>query len=199
MHEDFTREEKVQGSSDRSFGLVMAGFFAIVALLPLRHAPLSSIRWWALAVAAVFLVLALLWSAPLRPGQPALAEARVAALQGRQSGRHVRALLGGIVPIGLLMRLFGKDPLNLRFDPAATSYWIPREPPGPAPESMKNQFWPSDGEVRSMMAISARFWLFLRVRKKYWLLPIAHHDADLRRADRAGAGLRGRSVHLHAF
>ena len=67
MHEDFTREEKVQGSSDRSFGLVMAGFFAIVALLPLRHAPLSSIRWWALAVAAVFLVLALLWSAPLRP------------------------------------------------------------------------------------------------------------------------------------
>ena len=67
MHEDFTREETVQGSSDRSFGLVMAGFFAIVALLPLRHAPLSSIRWWALAIAVAFLALALLWTAPLHP------------------------------------------------------------------------------------------------------------------------------------
>ena len=62
MHEDFTREEKVQGSSDRSFGLVMAAFFGIVALLPLLHAPVTSIRWWALAVAAVFLALALLWT-----------------------------------------------------------------------------------------------------------------------------------------
>jgi hypothetical protein len=45
-----------------------------------------------------------------------------------------------IVPIGLLRRALGKDSLNLRFDPDAPSYWIPREPPGPAPESMKQQF-----------------------------------------------------------
>jgi len=45
-----------------------------------------------------------------------------------------------IVPLGLIRRALGKDSLRLRFDPDAPSYWIPREPPGPAPESMKNQF-----------------------------------------------------------
>ena len=45
-----------------------------------------------------------------------------------------------VTPTGLLMRLFGKDPLRLRFDPEAKSYWIERRPPGPAPETMHQQF-----------------------------------------------------------
>jgi hypothetical protein len=40
----------------------------------------------------------------------------------------------------LLLRLFGKHPLPLGFDPAAKSYWIERKPPAPLPGSMKNQF-----------------------------------------------------------
>jgi hypothetical protein len=45
-----------------------------------------------------------------------------------------------IVPIGLIRRLFDRDPLNMRFDPSAESYWIERRPPGPAPETMEQQF-----------------------------------------------------------
>ena len=45
-----------------------------------------------------------------------------------------------ITPVGLLMRLFGKRPLQLRFDPQASSYWTQRQPPGPDPRSMTNQF-----------------------------------------------------------
>ena len=45
-----------------------------------------------------------------------------------------------VTPIALLMRVLGKDPLRLRRDPDAASYWIDRTPPGPSPESMKNQF-----------------------------------------------------------
>jgi len=54
----------------------------------------------------------------------------------------VLVLIYGVamVPIGLLMRLTGRDPLRLKLDPAADSYWIPRDPPGPAPETMINQF-----------------------------------------------------------
>ena len=37
-----------------------------------------------------------------------------------------------IAPIGFMMRLAGKDPMRSRRDPNATSYWIRREPPGPA-------------------------------------------------------------------
>jgi Saxitoxin biosynthesis operon protein SxtJ len=47
---------------------------------------------------------------------------------------------GVILPIGVVMRLRGKDLLRLRFDHNATSYWIIRDPPGPAPEGLKNQF-----------------------------------------------------------
>jgi hypothetical protein len=39
-----------------------------------------------------------------------------------------------------LMRLAGKDPLKLKRDAAAASYWVDREPPGPPPTSMTNQF-----------------------------------------------------------
>jgi hypothetical protein len=38
------------------------------------------------------------------------------------------------------MRALGKDVLKLRFDADASSYWIERSPPGPAPGGMKNQF-----------------------------------------------------------
>ena len=45
-----------------------------------------------------------------------------------------------VTPMGLLMRAFTKDNLRLRRDPAAGTYWIKREPPGPRPDSMPRQF-----------------------------------------------------------
>ena len=45
-----------------------------------------------------------------------------------------------ITPFALLFRLRGKDSLRLHFDKNAGSYWVPRQPPGPEPESMANQF-----------------------------------------------------------
>ena len=45
-----------------------------------------------------------------------------------------------LTPIGLIMRLAGKDPLRLKGDRNALSYWVERQPPGPAPDSMPNQF-----------------------------------------------------------
>ena len=45
-----------------------------------------------------------------------------------------------VTPIGLVMRALGKDPLRLRFDRGARSYWIKRQPPGPEPETMRRQF-----------------------------------------------------------
>jgi hypothetical protein len=45
-----------------------------------------------------------------------------------------------VTPVGLLMRAIGKDPLRLRRNVAAKTYWIERQPPGPAPASLKGQF-----------------------------------------------------------
>ena len=36
-----------------------------------------------------------------------------------------------IAPIGLVLRLFGKDPMNRAFIPGATTYWVPARPPRP--------------------------------------------------------------------
>jgi len=60
-------------------------------------------------------------------------------------GIHLAFVLGlifltTVVPIGLLMRAFGHDPLRLKREPQAPSYWVQREPPGPAPETMIHQF-----------------------------------------------------------
>ena len=45
-----------------------------------------------------------------------------------------------ITPMGLVRRMLVKDPLRLRFDRQAGSYWVPRQPPGPPPQSLTNQF-----------------------------------------------------------
>src|SRR5262249_19159601 len=44
----------------------------------------------------------------------------------------------GVTPIGLLMRVLGKDPLRLKRN--RQSYWIERTPPGPDPQTMKEVF-----------------------------------------------------------
>jgi predicted membrane metal-binding protein len=137
-HEDFSRRENIKPSSNRSFGLVIATFFLIITLWPLIDA--EPIRWWALAVAALFAVLALLWTAPLAPLNKLWT--RLGVILYKIISPVVMALLFyvTVTPIALLMRLLGKDPLRLRRDPDAASYWINRTPAGPAPDSMKNQF-----------------------------------------------------------
>ncbi len=47
---------------------------------------------------------------------------------------------GTVLPTGLVARAMGKDLLRLERKPDAESYWIVREPPGPSPETMKDQF-----------------------------------------------------------
>jgi hypothetical protein len=61
----------------------------------------------------------------------------------------------------------GKDLLRLKREPNADSYGIVRAPPGPSPETMKDQF----ERVRRMDFLK-ELWRFMRVRKKFWLLPI---------------------------
>jgi len=137
-HEDLSREQHVEGSSDRSFGLVFAGVFLVVAFWPLLHK--EPLRWWAVAVSGVFAAPALL--------KPALLAGfnrqwlKLGILLGKIVSPIALGLLfyGVFTPIGVVMQLIGSDPLRLKRDPAAASYWRQRDPPGPPPDSMTNQF-----------------------------------------------------------
>lgn len=135
-HERFVAPPLRPGS-DRAFGIVFTVIFGVWGLLPLLD---GRARWWSLAVAAVFGTLALLrprWLAPLN-----WAWIRLGRLLGRIVNPIVMAVVyfGVITPTGLALRLFGKDPLRLRYDRAAASYWLRREPPAPPADSMSNQF-----------------------------------------------------------
>lgn len=137
-HENFSRQAEVKVGSDRSSGLVFAAFFVIVALAPLRHG--HEVRPWALGLGALFAIAALVAPRLLRPLN--LLWFRFGLALHHVVTPVVMGLLffASVVPVGLLMRAAGKDPLRLRRVPGAVSYWIPRRPPGPAPASMKHQF-----------------------------------------------------------
>ena len=47
---------------------------------------------------------------------------------------------GAVLPTGFVMRAMGKDPLRLKLEPDRDNYWIIRQPPGSAPETMQDQF-----------------------------------------------------------
>src|SRR5438309_1267526 len=108
-HEDLTRDHEIEGSSNRSFGLVFAAAFLAIAGWPLLHG--ETPRWWAAGVACVFALVAVV--------RPAL----LARLNrwwmkfGVVLGKVVSPIALGILfygvftPISALIRLSGKDPL----------------------------------------------------------------------------------------
>jgi hypothetical protein len=137
-NEPIVSHKKVVAGSDRSFGLVFAAFFAIVALLPASHG--APLRWWALGLAAGFAIIAFIAPRLLHPLN------RVWFALGLLLHHVVNPVImavmfyGAILPMALLLRAVGKDILRLKRDPQAGSYWITREPPAPAPGSMSKQF-----------------------------------------------------------
>ena len=137
-HERLASDDETKGSSDRAFGLVFGAVFTIVGLWPLIGG--GAVRIWALGLAAAFLLAAAAYPRILAPLNRLWT--RFGAFLHRISNFLVLALLFYLVitPTGLVVRLFGGDLLKLRFDRGARSYWIERQPPGPSPETIENQF-----------------------------------------------------------
>lgn len=137
-HEDFRRDETAKTGSDRTFGLLFFVVFLLIALWPLLK--VGTVHRAPLGLALAFLAVALAvprWLAPLN---------RLWMKFGELLHRIVSPVILGIMffgvitPVGVLLRLAGKDLLRTKFDREADSYWIPREPPGPESSSMKRQF-----------------------------------------------------------
>ena len=137
FHEEIWQEE-VRQSPDRSFGIVFAVVFVIIALWPLADDGVVHI--WSMILAMLLLAIAIIRPALLAPLN------RVWTAFGTVLHRITNPLimgiifLGAVTPTALIIRALGKDPLRRRFDRNAKSYWIDREPPGPEPASMKRQF-----------------------------------------------------------
>ena len=120
-----TSSSKIKISSNRSFGLVFFVVFLIVALWPLKYE--EDIRLWSLALSLIFFILGILNSKLLTPLN------KLWFKFGILLGSIVSPLVMGIVyffvvtPIGVLMRILGKDLLKTSKVKSASTYWIKRD------------------------------------------------------------------------
>jgi hypothetical protein len=114
----------------RRFGLVMTVPFAVLAvLLAWKGRPL----WPAMAgIAAAFALLGLLVPRALGPVEKAWMRFALALSKVTTFVLLTLAFVLVITPLGLLLRLVGKRPLEVAFDRRATTYWRPVEENGPA-------------------------------------------------------------------
>ena len=122
----------------RKFGKTLGIFFALVAAFLFWKE--SDFAQLFAIVAAIFLILAFIGPLVLKPVY--LLWMGFATIMGFFMTRVILLLLYSIVfvPAGLAIRLLGKDPLNQRIDPGATSYWIMRERKAFVPESAEKQY-----------------------------------------------------------
>jgi hypothetical protein len=124
----------VKIGSNRSFGIVFFIFFLLISIYPLINN--DNVRIWSLVISLIFLVLGILNSNILSPLN------KLWFKFGIFLGKIISPIIMGIIfflvvtPIGLIMRLIGKDVLNLKYSDNK-SYWI--EKTGPK-SKMKNQF-----------------------------------------------------------
>ena len=127
--------DEVKLGSNRSFGIVFFIVFVLIAIYPLINQ--GEVRIWSLIISFLFLFLGLLNSKILTPLNKLWF--RFGLFLGKIISPIIMAVIFFLVvtPIGLLMRLFGKDVLNLKLNKKKTSYWI--EKVGPK-SKMKNQF-----------------------------------------------------------
>jgi len=127
--------EDAYRSSERSFGLTFAAIGFAIGFAKLWYGQRIGWVWFSGAGAILTLALLCPWIFNRIWGRLALLLQRFVT-----PVVMLVVFVTTVVPIGLILRFLGKDPLRLKLEPTATTYWIDREPPGPAPGTMKNQY-----------------------------------------------------------
>ena len=111
----------------RNFGLIVGGIFGAIGLWPaiIRG---GNVRLWMVGLAAVLILPALVAPRALTPAHRVWMA--LGAALGWVNTRIVLGLIffGLITPMGLVLRLAGRDPMRRAFDLQATTYRVPRRP-----------------------------------------------------------------------
>ena len=120
-----SQKSKIEVSSNRSFGLVFFVVFLIIGLWPLLDG--GQFKIWSLFFSLFFLVLGLLNSKLLTPLN--LLWTKFGILLGNVFAPIVMSFIFFLVvtPIGLLMRIMGRDLLRTKYNKSEKSYWVKRD------------------------------------------------------------------------
>ena len=128
------KNNEIKISSNKSFGIVFAIVFFLIALWPIIKS--DDIRIWSLIVSIIFLILGIMNSSILTPLN------KIWFRFGIFLGKLIAPVVMGIIfffvvtPIGLIMRLLGRDLIKLKKN-NENSYWIEKKD---AESSMRKQF-----------------------------------------------------------
>ena len=128
-------KNKIGHSTNKSFGVLFFLVFLLFALWPVFKG--NDLRVWSLIISVVFLILGLLNSKILTPLNKLWI--RFGILLGKIVSPIVMGVVyfGVVTPTGIIMRLFGKDILNLKINKNKSTYWLPKDK---IKSKMKNQF-----------------------------------------------------------
>ena len=132
---EIDKKSDIKISSNRSFGIVFFLFFLIISLWPIINK--EEIRVWALIISLIFLVLGIINSRILSPLN------KIWFKLGILLGNFISPVVMGIIfflvvtPIGIIMRIFGKNLLRLNRKKIKNTYWQNKEI---YKSTMKNQF-----------------------------------------------------------
>ena len=130
-------EKDVGVSQLRSFGLIVGSIFAVIAVWPLIiHG--QDLRVWSLILSGLLVIPALVIPTILRPVFRVWM--RIGSVLGWINTRIILAIGFYLVftPIGVIMRIVGKDPLHRKFHSNITTYRVSRTPR--ADSHMQNQY-----------------------------------------------------------
>ena len=114
----------MKSNNNKSLGLLFFFIFIVISFWPLLNG--ENVRIWSIVMAIIFLTLALVKPQILNP------LTKLWIKFGELIGKFISPIVIGLIyfviltPIGLLMRIFNKDLLNLKFS-EESSYWIKRE------------------------------------------------------------------------
>ena len=126
--------KNIQLSSNKLFGVVFGVIFLIISLWPLKSS--GDIIIWSLIISLIFFILGFLNSEILTPLHYLWLKLGFFLSKIVSPVIMFIIFFGLVSPIGIFMRLIGKDLLNLKKKPL-DSYWINRNP---AKQNMKDQF-----------------------------------------------------------
>ena len=124
--------------SNRSFGWTFTAVFILAGAYGLWHGGAHSLALLALALVTALVTLTrAAWLTPLNRAWMKLGE-----LLGRVVSPIVLGAIFFVVftPVGVVMRMAGRDAMKRRWEPGARSYWVEREPPGPPDDSFRDMF-----------------------------------------------------------
>ena len=138
LHERIEAEEGPAGPSNRKFGVSLGVILVAFAVFGMYFG--RGWGWWLLAGGACLVTLGLVLPAALSPLNRAWTGLGLVLFHIVNPVVMALIYVLTIVPIGAILRMLGKDPLRTKPDRGAATYWVTRNPPGPAPRTMKNQF-----------------------------------------------------------